>query len=238
MLTALCAAAIAWQIARYTSADGFMQAMARAALMLFALLMLFMGGRIIAPAVAGQLYRQGEQLDARVQPRMEAALIIACGIALGALIVPRAQPLAAAAAAAAGVLAAIRLARWRLWAVRARPDLLCLASGYGWLALGLLAFGAWLAGGGHESIAIHLITVGALGTLTLNVMAMSRLLRARGAPDDSSVSVWGTALIAAATAFRILGAFFPEPWLLLAASCWAAAFGLLTALFWRIRLRS
>lgn len=238
VLTALCAAAIAWQIARYAGADGFAHAMLQAALMLFALLMLFMGGRIIAPAVAGQLYRQGEQLDARVQPRIETALIIACGIALGALVVPRAQPLAAATAAAAGVLAAIRLARWRLWSVRARPDLLCLASGYGWLALGLLAFGASLAAGRHQSIAIHLITVGGLGTLTLNVMAMSRLLRARRAPGESAAGVWGTALIAAAATCRVLGAFYPEPWLMLAALCWAAAFAILIALFWRIGLRT
>jgi uncharacterized protein involved in response to NO len=41
------------------------------AVVLFAMLMVFMGGRIIAPVVAGQFYRQGHKLDARVQPRIE-----------------------------------------------------------------------------------------------------------------------------------------------------------------------
>jgi uncharacterized protein involved in response to NO len=43
----------------------------------------------------------------------------------------------AAAMIIAAVLAAARLVRWRLWALRGRPDLLCVASGYGWLAAGL-----------------------------------------------------------------------------------------------------
>ena len=41
-----------------------------------ALLMFFMGGRIIAPAVAGHLLRQQRTLQARVQPRIEGAVLI------------------------------------------------------------------------------------------------------------------------------------------------------------------
>jgi uncharacterized protein involved in response to NO len=102
------------------------------ALLLFALLLLFMGGRIIAPAVAGQFYRQGEKLDARVQPRTEAGLIVAMARAIAAAALPptaATDSLAGAATAAAGLLAAVRLMRWRLWALHGRPDLICLAAG-------------------------------------------------------------------------------------------------------------
>lgn len=226
ILAALCAAAAFWR-----------PTLLLPAVVLFSLLMLFMGGRIIAPAVAGQRYRQGEHLDARVQPRLEAAIIIAGIVALAALAVP-ATSLAAAALATAGVLAAARLARWRLWALRGRSDLVCLAAGYAWLSLGLIALGASLAAGRHQSAAVHLITVGALGSLTFNVMAMSWLLKARRVPDRSAAILIGTLLLAAATVFRVIGSFDAGPWLHVAAGCWSAAFALLLALFARTRRRS
>jgi uncharacterized protein involved in response to NO len=203
---------------------------------LFALLMLFMGGRIVAPAVAGQFYRQGERLDARVQPRLEAALLLAGAIFPLALVVPGMQAVAAAAAAAAGALALVRLARWRLWHVRGRCDLWCLAAGYGWLGAGLLALGTALAADLYVNAALHVITIGALGTLTFNVMATFWLLKARRAPGAESVLlVGGTGLLAAATALRVLGAFHSHLWLLAAAGCWATAYALLVVLFWRNR---
>jgi uncharacterized protein involved in response to NO len=222
ILAGLCAAAALWR-----------PPLVLPLVVLFSLLMLFMGGRIIAPAVAGQLHRQGERLDARVQPRIEGALLLA-----GALALTQVFPLAPAALATAGALAALRLARWRLWRLRGRPDLLCLAAGYAWLALGLLALGAALAAGRHVSAAIHLVTVGALGTLTFNVMALSWLLKARRSPEGSRTIVAGTLLIAAAAALRLLASFHAGPWLYAAAGCWAAAFALLVWLFARTPRRS
>jgi uncharacterized protein involved in response to NO len=235
VLASLCAAAAAWQFARYTGAPGVPRALVLATVMLFALLMLFMGGRILAPAVSGQLHLQGARLAARVQPRLEAVLLIAGALATGALLVPGLQAVAAVAAATAGALAALRMARWRLWALRGRPDLLCLAAGYGWLAAGLAVLGTSIAAGRFENAALHVITVGALGTLTFNVMAMSWTLKARPAPAGYAGVVWGTGLLAAATGFRLLGTFQPQPWLLVAAGCWSAAYALLIVLFWRSR---
>ena len=192
----------------------------RLAVLLFAMLMLFMGGRIVAPLVAGQLERQGMRLAARVQPRLEAALILAMAASL--LLPPLAM--------AAGALAALRLARWRLWALRGRPDLLCLASGYAWLALGLVALGAASALGRDETGAVHLITVGALGTLTFNVMAQSRLLRLRRDAAREGLIVAGTALLSAAAVLRAGFAWYAG-----AAACWSAAYVLLLALFLRHR---
>ena len=187
----------------------------RAAVLLLAMLMLFMGGRILAPMVAGQLERQGRRLGPRVQPRLEGTLLAAMASAL------LWNPLCVAA----GALAAVRLARWRLWALRGRPDLWCLASGYAWLALGLVAFGVAAGLGRGESAALHLITVGAVGTLTFNVMALSWLLKARQEPSRSRLIVAGTGLLAAAVVLRLLEVYVA------AALCWSAAFMLLLAIF-------
>lgn len=235
VLAALCGMAVALQLLR--DGGGLTGTPMLALVSLFALLMLFMGGRIVAPAIAGQLHHQGESLETRVQPRIEAALL-ASGLLVPLLLaVPQAAALAGAAAAGAGTLALVRLVRWRPWRLRGRLDLWCLAAGYAWLGLGLLALGASMASGRGALAALHLITVGALGTLSFNVMASTWTLRARRGLADVPLIALGTALLAAATALRVL-APFAEPgaawaWIEAAAACWSAAFVLLLVVFWR-----
>jgi uncharacterized protein involved in response to NO len=245
VVTAICASAIVFPL---TLARAIEPLAARrlllVAIALFSLLLLFMGGRLIAPAVAGAFYRQGENLAARVQPRIEGALIILMALAALTLALEDALRLpsgiAALALAAAGLLAAVRMARWRLWRLRGRPDLLCLAAGYGWLALGLLLFGAAHAGFASETpgqtVALHVITIGSLGTLTLNVMAMTRLLKARQSPAGTPLPVMATLLLAAATILRVLAGYpiSDARALLVAASFgWSAAFVWLLAVLLR-----
>ncbi|MDA8109895.1 MAG: NnrS family protein [Betaproteobacteria bacterium] len=242
VLVAICAAAIAFQVAGRLGRADVQFRILLAAVLLFALLMIFMGGRLIAPAVAGQFYRQGENLEARVQPRIEGALIacMAAAIAVSTASGPAWVEFGAALLIASGLLAAVRIVRWRLWALRGRPDLLSLAAGYGWLAAGLALFGASRAGGIELFGALHLITVGALGTLTLNVMAMTRMLKAGRDPARSRVPPAGTALIAVAALARALAGSSTQaavPLLALAALCWSAAFALLLGLMARTPAR-
>jgi hypothetical protein len=58
-LTALCAGAVAYDIALAVGGAAKTRMLLGAIVLVLATLMLFMGGRIIAPAAAGQLYRQG-----------------------------------------------------------------------------------------------------------------------------------------------------------------------------------
>lgn len=238
ILLALSAAAVAFDALRLrTSAD--LRSPATVLVLLVAALMLFMGGRIIAPAAAGQLYRQGGSLAARVQPRIEAALMIAMAVAVAAAAVRSTEPVMRAACVAAGAFALVRLLRWRLWSCDRRPDLLCLGVGYAWLAFGLLAIGA-LDATAYRTAALHVITVGALGTLTFNVMASTELSKARRPAAEEPMLVWGTALIGCATVLRAFAAVAPGlalPALLAAAAFWSAAFLLLCWLFLRTRWR-
>jgi uncharacterized protein involved in response to NO len=236
-LVAICASAVALTVAVAVQRSAA-RSIVDVGVALFALLLLFMGGRLIAPTVAGQIYRQGGNLDARVQPRIEGVLIVvmASAIVLLALEAFSPDPAAVASGGAlvvAGVLAAVRLARWRLWRLEKRPDLLCLGAGYAWLALGLVLFGlthARLAGSiTEETLAIHVITIGSLGTLTLNVMAMTRLLTLRLPVGSTSLPIVGTLLIAAATLLRV-GFASHAASLFAAAVCWSLAYALLLAL--------
>lgn len=243
-LLAICASAVALTVAQARQRAS--RSLVDLGVAVFVLLLLFMGGRLIAPTVAGQIYRQGGNLEARVQPRIEAALMVVMAFAIVALaletLLGDAQPIrtmAGSALALAGAFAAGRLWRWRLWHLEKRPDLLCLGAGYAWLAVGLVLFGvahAQLLGRVvDETIAIHVITIGSLGTLTLNVMAMTRLLTLRRAPASTRWPLYGTLLLAAALVLRIAAAYAGAPGALIAAAlCWSAAYAmLLPVLFMR-----
>jgi uncharacterized protein involved in response to NO len=225
VLAALCAAGIAYESAAWLGWAAT-PAIITAVVLLLAALMLFMGGRIIAPAAAGQFHRQGQSLATRVQPRIEAGLMAVMAVAVVAAVVPALQPLMRAACACAAVLALVRLLRWRLWACRRRPDLACLGAGYGWLAFGLGAIAVAGAGAGRAT-ALHVVTVGALGTLTFNVMGAAMLRRLRLDPADEPLLAWGTASIGVATVARVAAALAPAfrvELLLVSAACWTAAF--------------
>ncbi len=206
-------------------------------LLLFALLMLLMGGRIIAPAVAGAIERAGGTLEARVQPRIEATLIVLLLAALLARPWPGGQGLAGLLLLVAALVAAVRLFRWQPWRVRARPDLLCLLVGYGWLVVGTGLLGAaWAGGTLPPGTAIHGLTVGAMGTLTATVMSRVRLVRRRMDPSREWSTPVITALIAAAAALRV-GLPFSEAALWLAAANWSAAWLLVLTLMVRVSAR-
>lgn len=230
LLLAICAIAAISQVNRYAGSFVIQQVLLFEAVLLIALLMLFMGGRIIAPAVASHFHRMGLELDARVQPRIEGALIIAMACAIVLYPLPLGRIPAGLALTAAGVLAAVRLIRWRIWQCTARPDLLCLAVGYGWIAMGLLLLAIAVFTHSYQTIALHVITIGALGSLSIGVMARLRLQRAKMDPAAAPLIVASTILISASTIARGLAGLHvmnSQTLLWLAAMAWSLAFLLL-----------
>lgn len=227
LLLCLCALPIAYSITAGRHVL-FLQSV-----LLFSLLIAFMGGRIIAPAAAGESVHLGLALDNRVQPRLEAALIVMLAIATLALLFPSGQLPAGLLTATAGLIAAIRLYRWRLWRCRRRPDLIALGIGYGWLALGLVSFGSGLFLNTFITTALHVITIGALGTLSTGVMLRLHARHtARQPPPAPAVSATA-ALIVVATLSRVAADLVIGKSVLLlwtAAAGWSCAF-LLTAFY-------
>jgi len=111
------------QIARLLHAGAAEHVLLVEAVLLFALLALFMGGRIIAAAAAGQRYKQGEKMDVRVQPRLEGALI--AGITScrrhGCSQAARRWPWCACCAGGCGSAAAAPTSRPLPWATGGSP---------------------------------------------------------------------------------------------------------------------
>lgn len=205
----------------------------REAVIILALLMTFMGGRIIAPAVAGYFQTMGMKLEARVQPRLEAMLLIFLICALLTAVLGIEGIVTGALLAAAAVVAGTRLFRWRLWLCRRRADLICLGVGYMWLVIGLALLGAsYFFDSLQKTVALHAITIGALGTLTLTVMARKWTINARLHPGDIAGLMPATGLIAAAAVLRLAWPYSSAA-LMSAALLWSGAFLVLLAIFAR-----
>ncbi|MGB4069904.1 MAG: NnrS family protein [Nitrospira sp.] len=76
----------------------------------------------------------------------------------------------------AGVASVVRLFRWGGWRTWKEPLVLILHIGYGWVALFLIALGASILGVGFSpENAVHLLTTGAMGAMTLAVMTRASL---------------------------------------------------------------
>ncbi|NHC10899.1 NnrS family protein [Stutzerimonas degradans] len=220
---------------------GVLRLLQHEALLLLAALLFFMGGRVIAPALAGHAQNEGRRLDARVQPQLEGAVLILLALAL--LLAPLPwlllQRLAAAMLVAASVLSGIRLLRWQPWHCRTRADLLVLLLGYAWLVLGLLLLGLnGLIPTLPATATLHALSVGALGSLTFGVMGRTRLVQRFRDPEARRWIHPFALLLSLAALARIVPPMLglqPMPWLLLAAGCWSLAYLALAVLLWQCR---
>jgi len=178
----------------------------RAVLAAYAFLLAGMGGRALAPALAGERIggMSGPALRNVVQPRLEAGVLAALAAATALLPWPATRPAGGAALVAAGLLTAARLARWRPWRARRAP-VAALAAAYAWLAVALAAWGAAELAGLVPWAAAHLLTVGALGGLTVVMMARTVSLRLGAGPEGFGDMAVALAAVSVAALLRAAG---------------------------------
>jgi uncharacterized protein involved in response to NO len=167
------------------------------------LLIALVGGRIVPSFTRNWLARER---PGSVGPAQWGAIdriaLAAAAVGLGAWVAAPESAVAPWLEAAAGLGLAARLSRWRGLATLREPLLFVLHAGYGWLALGLILLGVnGLRPTLPASAALHALTVGAIGTMTLAVMTRATLghtgrpLRADRATSASYVLVTLAALL-------------------------------------------
>lgn len=194
------------------------------------LLITILGGRVAPAFTRGALESMSKGMgDAvTVPPRLGALAIGAVSLMVvadgTANLLPELEILTVLAALAA--LAAAAVSAWRMvgWATRHildQPIVWVLHLGYGWLAAGLALKG--LAGLGvlEAASAVHGITVGAAGTMTLAIMTRAGLGHTGRPMVAAPMTVAAYLLVSLAAAARLAGT---EPALMLAAAAWTAAF--------------
>ena len=147
----------------------------RLALSILFMLLTVIGGRV-TPAFTGE-YLKEQRITPPPVPfsRFDGLSML---LVLIAILAWNVQPESYAAGAlflAAGVATLVRLSGWRGWLAWREPLVFILTVGYGWVGLSLLALGGASLGMLPAANAVHVLTTGAVGTMTLAVMTRASL---------------------------------------------------------------
>jgi uncharacterized protein involved in response to NO len=193
---------------------------------LITLLMVVMGGRVIAASTSGAIQRRGGYVKGMAQIRAEGAIaaLLVLVLLLDVFGFDGTIPAALRLAAAAVIL--YRMARWQVWRVVGDAPVSLLHLGYLWLAAGLVVAAVlphWL--GVSLQAALHGITVGALGTLAFAMMARTVLQRARKPVALPMAMTIGTLGLSFSALLRLGYAGGGDQWMLSASAVvWTACF--------------
>lgn len=162
------------------------------------------------------------------RPWVETATFVLWGLWVLGDATGRQGELTGALALMLAAVQALRLAGWHHRRVWATPILAVLYAGYGWLVLGLALIGLAHLGLVAPQPALHALTVGAIGVITLGMMSRV-ILGHTGRPMGASaamIAAFATMNLAALT--RVVGPLlWPgaySQWLLLSGALWTLAF--------------
>jgi uncharacterized protein involved in response to NO len=200
----------------------------RVALATVVMLIGLIGGRIIPSFTRNWLVKQkASRLPQPFGPADKAALLASAAAVLTWVARPE-LVVTGAALAAAGLLHAYRLSRWSGAAGWRNPMLLILHVGYGWLSLSLVLLGLGILPPAVPlSAALHALTAGAVGTMTLAVMTRASLGHTGRAIETDA---WINAIYLAVSigaVLRVAAPFTGEfyfPVLVCGGLSWSAAF--------------
>lgn len=148
----------------------------RLALALIMLLLTLIGGRVTPNFTREFLIQHNKTALSAALTRVDAVAMVLVVVAAVAWIVQPESAVTGGTLVAAGVANLIRLSRWRGWMVWPEPLVLILHVGYGWLTLSLLVLGGAMFGIGLPTAnAVHVLTTGAVGAMTLAIMTRASL---------------------------------------------------------------
>ena len=200
----------------------------RASVAIFVALIGLVGGRIIPSFTRNWLAKNGStrfpapftQLDITALTTLVVALLLW-------IVLPDSGPTAFTAAAAA-VLHVIRLARWRGALTFDEPLLLVLHVGYAFVPLGLAGVALAAIGWVSAPSALHVLTVGGIGVMTLAVMTRATLGHTGRALTASATTALSYFTLLLAAVVRPFAEMLPEHYHLIlgfSGACWLLAFG-------------
>ncbi|MGE5537109.1 MAG: NnrS family protein [Gemmatimonas sp.] len=200
------------------------------------MLIALVGGRII-PSFTGNWLAKARPDVPRPAPtdRLDTGALILTAAAVAAWVAAPTTTVAAGLAMVSGVALAARLSRWRGRYTTAEPLLWVLHVGYAWLALGAFLLGVDIATSLLPATsALHAVTAGAVGTMTLAVMTRATLGHT-GAALTAGAGTTAIYLLVTIAALLRVGAPLAGAGYGLAVTvagvCWTGAFALYAALY-------
>jgi len=205
-------------------------------------LLTVVGGRIVPAFTTNVLRRRGVEPLPRTADRRDTLAIITIAALLVADFVAPDSVATGWVTLAAALAGGARMIGWRTRRVLDSPILWILHLGYAWLVLGLLLKGFALVTAAIPAItALHALTVGALGSLTLGVMTRAGLGHT-GRPLQVSRMIAGSyVLVNLATVLRIVWPLADLPSygaaMQVSGLLWCIAFLIFAVAYWPVLTR-
>ncbi len=201
----------------------------RGAVSVYAMLIALVGGRIVPSFTRNVIARSGGTRLPAPFDRFDRLAVAALAVALAAWVAFPAEWPTAVLAAAAALIQAVRLARWQGGQVLHEPLLAMLHAGYAFLPLGLAAVAAAALGWLSAASALHVLTVGAIGGMTLAVMTRASLGHTGRQTTASKVTAISYLALLVAAVTRPFAELLPQHYHLLlevSGTAWLLAFAL------------
>lgn len=219
------------------------------ALNMYILLIVIIGGRII-PSFTRNALRTDEDPDP-LPPRKiidRAAMVLTLAVvvvdlaAAGDAVAGQGEAVAGWIAVAAALANGLRLAGWQGWRVLNQPILWIVHLGYLWLVAGLALKGyANLSGALSAGTALHILTVGAIGSMTLGIMTRAGLGHTGRPLQAPSAITVAYIILSLSTVIRVAGPlWWPEHFaaaVMAAGAGWCLTFAIFVGVFWPILTR-
>ena len=208
----------------------------RAATAVFIALIALVGGRIVPSFTRNWLSRTGETMLPAPFGHVDRWAIVALLAALLAWTLWPDRPVTAIAAGTAAVLQLWRLLRWRGRRTLREPLLVVLHFAYGFIPLGMAAIALAALGWISAPSALHILTVGAIGNMTLAVMMRATLGHTGRKLTASVTSCLASLAMFTAAMVRPFAELMPDyyhPVLMVSGGAWILAFGLFSAEYGR-----
>ncbi len=205
-----------------------------------AILIALVGGRVVPSFTRNWLAKRGEAVLPRPFGRLD-RLAVAATVAAGLAWTFAPEALASGALALlAAALGGARLAGWRGQRTLCEPLVWVLHLGYAWLVAGFALLGAAVLGAAMlvpalpPSAALHALTAGAMGTMTLAIMTRATLGHSGQALTAGPGTAAIYALVGAAALMRVLAPLTALDAALLfglSGLAWIGAFALFVVLY-------
>jgi uncharacterized protein involved in response to NO len=205
------------------------QAILRAGISGFVMLVAIVGGRMVPSFTRNWLAKAGPAALPSPFDRIDRVSLVSLAAALGAWTIVPEHIATVFLCGGAAILHGYRWSRWLGWRTWREPLLLQLHLAYGFLPIGLalMALAAW--GTVSPFSALHVLTVGVIGNMTLAVMTRATLGHTGRSLVASRRTTTAYAALVLATLLRPLAELVPEHYqhiLAVSGACWIAAFTL------------
>jgi uncharacterized protein involved in response to NO len=199
-----------------------------------------MGGRVTPSFTSSFIGHADPSVKVKQRPHLDRAVMAATWAVLVVDLIWPERWLGGSVALVAAGLHLARLAGWQTVRTLGNPILWVLHLGYLWLVVGLAFKGVADFGVLPQTDALHALTIGAIGTMTMAIMTRASLGHTGRAIHARPVIVAAYVLLSVAAILRLAVMLFPG-WsvelVLTSGIAWTLAFGAFVAVYAPILLR-